>query len=103
MVKVCKSKAEIHAAGEGGKLIVLDCFATWCPPCRMIAPEFHKMETENPDVAFVQIDVDDSSDVAQELAIEAMPTFVYFKNGKEVHRVVGADPRSIRAAIAQHK
>lgn len=55
------------------------------------------------DARFYKIDVDEVSDVAQELGIRAMPTFMLFKNGEKVDEVVGANEGALRAAIEKHK
>merc|ERR1711915_1162033 len=80
-------------------LMVLDCFATWCGPCKVIAPQVVKMSDTYKDARFYKIDVDDVPDVAQELGVRAMPTFFLFKNGEKVSEVVGANPKALEAAI----
>jgi thioredoxin 1 len=97
------NKSEFDAAlAEGDKLVVLDCFATWCGPCKVIAPQVVKMSEAYPTAKFLKLDVDDVPDVAQELGIRAMPTFVLFKNKEKVAEVVGANPKALEAAIKQH-
>merc|ERR1712113_1048451 len=80
-------------------LMVLDCFATWYGPCKVIAPQVVKMSDTYKDARFYKIDVDDVPDVAQELGVRAMPTFFLFKNGEKVSEVVGANPKALEAAI----
>jgi len=97
------SKSEFTTSVLDSKgLVVLDCFATWCGPCRTIAPTVAKYSEEYPGVKFVKIDVDEVSDVAQELGIRAMPTFVLFKDGEKVGEVVGANPHALLAAIKKY-
>jgi thioredoxin 1 len=91
--------------GPADKLIVLDCFATWCGPCKVIAPEilkFSNSEQYKDKVDFYKVDVDEVPDVAQELSVRAMPTFMFFKNGEKVDEVVGADARAIKLALDKH-
>lgn len=88
--------------GSSDKIVVVDFFATWCGPCKAIAPTIVNMSNEQAyadRVSFVKIDVDEASDVAQEQGIRAMPTFGIFKNGEKVDEVVGADARSLRTKI----
>jgi len=80
-------------------LLVLDCFATWCGPCKVIAPQVVKFSNEFPTARFYKLDVDEVPDVAQDLGIRAMPTFLLFKNGEKVAEVVGANPKALKAAI----
>ncbi|KAL9624140.1 MAG: hypothetical protein Q9160_001662 [Pyrenula sp. 1 TL-2023] len=81
------------------KLLVLDCFATWCGPCKVIAPKVVEFSDKYPNARFYKIDVDEVPDVAQELGIRAMPTFVMFKGGEKVAEVLGANPAPLEAAI----
>ncbi|KAF1992780.1 thioredoxin [Amniculicola lignicola CBS 123094] len=98
------AKAEWDTALEKkDTLIVLDCFATWCGPCKVIAPQVVKLSNEFPDVRFYKVDVDEVPDLAQELGIRAMPTFLFFKNGEKVTEVVGANPAALKAAIEKNK
>ncbi|KAJ4301576.1 thioredoxin trx1 [Kalmusia sp. IMI 367209] len=94
------SKPDFDKALEDkDRLLVLDCFATWCGPCKVIAPQVVKFSNTYPDARFYKLDVDDVPDVAQELGIRAMPTFLLFKNGDKVAEVVGANPKALEAAI----
>jgi thioredoxin 1 len=79
--------------------IVLDCYAEWCGPCKAIAPQVAKFAEEFQNVKFYQIDVDEVSEVAAEIGVRAMPTFIFFKDGQKVSEVVGANPPALRAAV----
>jgi thioredoxin 1 len=94
-------QSEILGA-DPSTLVVLDCFATWCGPCKVIAPKVAKFSEDYSQAKFFKVDVDEVSDVAQELGIRAMPTFLLFKNGEKVGEVVGANERALEAAIKQH-
>ncbi|PIG86434.1 thioredoxin [Aspergillus arachidicola] len=72
-------------------LVVLDCFAEWCGPCKAIAPQLAKLSEEYTGAKFYKIDVDELSEVAAELGVRAMPTFLFFKDGEKVNEVVGAN------------
>lgn len=100
-VKDLGSKAEFDKAlkDNNDKLVVLDCFAEWCGPCKFIAPHIVKFSDTYKEAAFFKIDVDEVLDVSQELGIRAMPTFLFFKDGEKVAEVVGANPKAIDAAI----
>ncbi|KAF2268770.1 Cop c 2-like protein [Lojkania enalia] len=80
-------------------LLVVDAFATWCGPCKVIAPQVVKFSDQYPTAKFYKLDVDDIPELAQELGIRAMPTFILFKNGEKVSDVVGANPKALEAAI----
>lgn len=73
--------------------VLVDFFADWCGPCRMLAPVLNQLATEYVDrVKIVKVDVDQSPEVATAFRIEAMPTLILFENGKEMERTVGAPP-----------
>ncbi|KAL0557921.1 hypothetical protein IC582_006478 [Cucumis melo] len=78
---------------ETGKLIVVDFTASWCPPCRFIAPVFAELAKTYPHVIFLKVDVDEVQPIAARFKVEAMPTFAFVKDGEEVsvRRIVGAD------------
>ncbi|KAF3444747.1 hypothetical protein FNV43_RR14440 [Rhamnella rubrinervis] len=75
---------------NSSKLMVIDFSATWCGPCKFMEPIFNHLSNKFTDVDFVKIDVDELSSVAQQFGVDAMPTFVFVKEGKEVDRLVGA-------------
>lgn len=70
-------------------LVVIDFFATWCGPCRMMAPIFEDVSKEKGEVSFFKVDVDESPNVAKQFGVMSIPTLVALKNGKEVDRNVG--------------
>lgn len=81
---------------------VIDFYATWCGPCKAIAPTFHLLETEYEGrVRFRSVDVDQDPRTASEYAVQAMPTFVFLdRDGKEIQRITGADPAGLQGAVA---
>ncbi|NP_001085522.1 MGC80314 protein S homeolog [Xenopus laevis] len=79
----------------GGKLVVVDFTATWCGPCKMIAPVFEKLSVDNPDAVFLKVDVDDAQDVAAHCDVKCMPTFQFYKNGIKVDEFSGANQSSL--------
>ncbi|KAI5813319.1 thioredoxin TrxA [Pyronema omphalodes] len=103
MVAVIANKAEFAAAIAQDKLVVLDMHATWCGPCKQVAPKIEALAKEEPDVAFYKVDVDEVPDVAQELGVRAMPTFYFFKGGEKVAEVVGANIKAVTTAVSTHK
>lgn len=84
----------------GSTPVVVDAFATWCGPCKAIAPLYGKLAVEYEGrVIFARYDVDKAADLAAEMNVSAMPTFRLFKNGKEIDSLVGADPSKLEALI----
>lgn len=82
--------------------VVIDFAASWCGPCRVIAPFLAELARKLPDVIFLKVDVDELKTVAQDWAVEAMPTFMFLKEGKIVDKVVGARKDELQQAIAKH-
>jgi thioredoxin 1 len=95
--------AELSSIVGNGKLTVVDAFAEWCPPCKMIAPHIHELAKGHPNVNFVKFDVDQSAELSRKFNIEAMPTFIFIKGGAEVDRVRGANKSAIDAAVTKHQ
>ena len=93
------SASEFKSASADSGIMVLDCFATWCGPCKAIAPHVVTLSGQYPGVRFYKVDVDEVPDLAQELGVRAMPTFLIFKNGEKVGEVVGANKKALEAAI----
>ena len=95
------SVKEFESDLQSSPIAVLDCFATWCGPCKVIAPHVVTLSEKYPAATFYKFDVDEVPDLAQELGIRAMPTFLIFKKGDKVGEVVGANPRALEAAVAK--
>ena len=75
---------------ESKGLVLVDFFATWCGPCRMLAPELEKVEQEAKEYATIfKVDIDDNRDLTKKLGIMSVPTMILFKDGQEVERIVG--------------
>ena len=73
--------------------------ATWCGPCKQIAPRIVAMSNNYPSARFYKLDVDEVPDVAQELGVRAMPTFMVFRDGEKVGEVVGANEKALVALV----
>ncbi|KAG8643443.1 hypothetical protein MANES_11G040056v8 [Manihot esculenta] len=93
---------QLEKAQKGKQLTVVDFSAAWCPPCRYMSSVLAKMAKEMPNVTFLVVDVDELTSVTAEWKIEAMPTFLFFKQGKEVAKIVGANTEELQSTIAKH-
>ena len=69
--------------------------ASWCGPCKTLAPTFNEVKNSFSGVSFSEYDIDDSSDVASQFGIRSVPTVLLVKDGKEVKRIVGAQSKMV--------
>merc|ERR1711894_56030 len=104
MVYKCGSMSDLETQLKeaGDKLVVIDFFATWCGPCKMISPVLEEMEAQMSNVKFLKVDVDEAEDVAVHYQISAMPTFIFIKNGQRVADLMGANADKLKELVAKN-
>ena len=79
---------------QDSKLVIVDFWATWCGPCRMISPLLDELEEEMADqISVVKVNVDDADEIAAQYRIMSIPTLLFIKNGQIVDKTVGAMPK----------
>ena len=79
--------------------VLLDCWAAWCGPCKMIAPALDALASESAGLYRVaKLNVDENPLTSQALGIQSIPTLFIYKNGQQVERIVGAQPKQVLAA-----
>lgn len=72
--------------------VLVDFFATWCGPCKMIGPNIEKLAEENADATVIKIDVDKHSEIAAVYGVQTIPTLIAFKKGQIVNQKIGFIP-----------
>ena len=78
---------------------IIDFTATWCGPCKRIAPLFEKLKEENKEIQFHKVDVDEDTETTKHFEIESMPTFVAVMDGKEVERFLRTSKNKLKKIL----
>jgi thioredoxin 1 len=79
---------------EAGQPVLVDFWAPWCGPCRIIAPHLEELDNERDDLTVVKMIVDENPETAAKYGIMSIPTLILFKNGQVAKQVVGALPKA---------
>ena len=92
---------EFDALLADNKTVLVDFFATWCGPCKMLAPVLEEVAPEFTDVEFVKVDVDECPDLAQRYGVAVIPTLFVIKGGEKVASAKGyMDADALRAFVS---
>ncbi len=89
MSVVAVTKDNFDEIKSSANIVMLDFYADWCGPCRMVAPIVHEIADEREDVTVGKINVDNDPDLAQKFGVMSIPTIVVLKGGEEAARAVG--------------
>ncbi|PFH32404.1 putative thioredoxin [Besnoitia besnoiti] len=103
-VQKIETEAQYKSLIQDNEMVLVDFYATWCGPCKQIAPMVESMSAkpEYSKVKFAKVDVDELAEVAEREDVNAMPTFKLFKGGKAVDTVLGANPDRIEEMLKKH-
>lgn len=88
------NKNNFEQVKNSEKTVLLDFYADWCGPCRMVSPLVDQIAEENPQYLVGKVNVDDEPELAQAFGVSSIPTLVVMRNGKVVNRAAGARPKS---------
>ncbi|XP_061387182.1 thioredoxin-2-like [Musca vetustissima] len=105
MIYNIQSKEDLdkHLSAATNKLVVLDFYATWCGPCKLIAPQLEELSTlYSKDVVVLKINVDDCEEIAMDYNVSSMPTFVFMKNHEIMDTIVGGDSENLTKAVEKY-
>ena len=86
------NKNNFDAVLNSEKPVLLDFYATWCGPCKMLSPILDRLAAEHDEFVVAKVNVDEAASLASEFGVASIPTLVVFKNGREVARNVGVLP-----------
>lgn len=93
MAKIINTSQFRGSVEENQGVVVVDFFATWCGPCKMLAPVLEDVQEEMKNVKIVKVDIDENPNVASEYKVKNIPTIKVFKNGEEITTNVGFLPK----------
>jgi thioredoxin 1 len=88
-----KSKAQLDEAIASNDKVVVDFYAPWCGPCKMLTPLLETMSKENNDVAFFKVNVDENAELSAEYGIQSIPHVFLMKGGKTMEQFKGIQPK----------
>ena len=94
MSVISVTKANFDEVKSSSKTVLLDFYADWCGPCRMVAPIVHEIAEENPQYVVGKINVDDEPELAAKFDVMTIPTLVVLKGGEIINQVSGARPKA---------
>lgn len=94
----------IHTSLYNHELVLLDFYATWCGPCKKMSPILERISRDNPNLYLLKIEADKNDGIANKFEVEEIPTYILFKNGKQIWRSTGIVPEAeIKAIFKKHQ
>lgn len=88
------TKDNFNETIEKSSPVLVDFWAPWCGPCRMVSPIVDQIADENPDLVIGKVNVDEEPELAQAYGVMSIPTLIVFRGGEEAERSVGAKPKT---------
>ena len=94
MVKELNGLNELNEVIKNNNKVLVDVYATWCGPCKMLSPIIDKISEEEKNVVVLKTDIDENEDIAAAFGVEAIPTLLVFENNELVNRSLGFIPEA---------
>ncbi|KAF9161279.1 hypothetical protein BGX21_002164 [Mortierella sp. AD011] len=99
MVRAIATTAEYNDLIQSGKKVIVGFTASWCGPCKVVAPKFEELSEKYPDIEFVKVDIDKLRDVAHRAGVTSMPTFQTYYNGLKSSQFMGASKAGLEGLV----
>lgn len=80
---------------KSDKTVIVDFFASWCGPCKVLSPVLEEISEENSNIKVCKVNIDNDPDLAMKYNVSLVPTLAYFKDGKQFETLVGVNPKSL--------
>lgn len=94
-----KWEEKMSEANNSGKIVVVNFSASWCNPCRAAAPRYHELADKYTSMIFLTVDVDELAELSTSWDIKATPTFILFRDGRQVDKVVGDNKQELQKKL----
>ena len=92
VINISKSNFQSEVM-DSEKMVLLDFWAPWCGPCRMLLPIMEEIDCERPDIKVCKVNVDEETELASQYAVMTIPTLIFMEKGEIIHKTVGAMPK----------
>lgn len=102
IVKLVKTPDEYHAALKGSEYALAKFGASWCKPCQKSKVYVEELSAEHPDLLFMEVDVDELPQIADEEGVNSIPMYKVFKHGKAVDVHIGGDKQQLKELLEKH-
>lgn len=99
----CESQLSEIIKGSGNTLVVVDCYAQWCHPCKVIVPFLKQLEVEFPDIKFIKVDIDEYEEFAESESVDVTPTLLFYKGGKRLGHISGTNKEKLREYVVKYR
>ncbi|KAJ8537173.1 hypothetical protein K7X08_035574 [Anisodus acutangulus] len=94
-----KWEEKMSEANNSGKIAVVNFSASWCNPCRAAAPGYHELADKYTSMIFLTVDVDELAELSTSWDTKATPTFIFFRDGRQVDKLVGGNKQDIQKKL----